>query len=377
MSGMLDAYSTVVGQIYEASLNASAWPEALDRACQFVGAPMGGIGSYAVGEKRYDIHIYSGYEAHWIELYRKKYGAMNPLAGPTGGRDIGEIRCLSKAGLIGAFDGQPMYEEWVRPQRILDIAEVVLDATVSHAATLAFVTRVEDGVLSGENLRKIELLFPHVRRSLLIGRVLKMHRRGEGELSDLVDGLAAGVFVLGDRGEILRGNAAGAAMLSEGSLVTASGGALRFASAEADRALRDALHGAKTGSSAPGGKGTSTALRDAVGRSFVAHLLPLSAAAAEDDFEAPGGRIAIFINGAHPDLASALETLARAYGLTGAESRVARALAEVGATPMVAQALGVSVATVRSHQRSLFQKTGARRQVEIVRLLQGFASPLR
>ncbi len=365
---MLDAYSTVVGQIYEASLDASAWPEAMGAACRFVGAPMGGIGSYAIGPKRYDIHIFSGYEAHWVELYREKYGAMNPLVGATSGRDIGQIKCLSVAGLIGAFDGQPMYEEWVKPQRILDIAEVVLDATVSHVATLDFVTRVEDGVLTGENLRKIELLFPHIRRSVLIGRVLKMHRRGEGELSGVVDGLAAGVFVLGGRGEILRGNAAGAAMLSAGRLVTAPGGVLRFASLEADRALREALRGER---------GASTALRDADGASFVAHVAPLSAVAAEDDLETPGGKIAVFVNATHPDLAPALETLARTYGLTGAESRVARAVAEVGATPMVARTLGVSVTTVRTHLRSLFEKTGARRQVEIVSLLQGFASPLR
>jgi DNA-binding CsgD family transcriptional regulator len=104
-------------------------------------------------------------------------------------------------------------------------------------------------------------------------------------------------------------------------------------------------------------------------------VLPLSAAAAEDDLEAPGGKVAVFVSATHPDLAPALDTLARTYGLTAAESRVARALAEVGSTPMIAQALGVTVATVRTHLRSLFEKTGARRQVEIVRLLQGFASP--
>jgi DNA-binding CsgD family transcriptional regulator len=375
MSVALDDFSTLVGQIYEASLDVSVWPQTLDAVCRFVGAPMGAMGSYSVSQRRHDIHIFSGYEAYWVDLFRAKYGAINPLLGSTNGQGVGEIRCLSAAGLIGAFEGQPMYEEWVKPQRILDLAEVVLDATVSRAATMTFVTRVEDGVLTGENIRRIELLFPHVRRSVLISQVLNNHRRSEGELRGVVDALAAGVFVLGARGQILRSNAAGVALLGAGEVVAARGGVLKFAGAEADRALRDALRGAEAGSLALGGKGTSIPLRAPSGESYVGHILPVSEAAAEGALDAPDGRIAVFVNATHPELAPALETLARTYGLTAAESRVARALAEVGSTPVIARTLGVKVATVRTHLRSLFEKTGARRQVEIVSLLQGFASP--
>jgi DNA-binding CsgD family transcriptional regulator len=375
MSIALDDYSKLVGEIYESSLDVSAWPATMEAACRFVGTPMGALGTYSVLEKRFELQILSGYEPPWVDLYREKYGAMNPLAGMTNGRGVGDIFSLSGAGLIGAFEGDPMYEEWVKPQRILDGADVILDATVTHAATLSFVTKVEDGLLTADQLHRIELIFPHVRRSVLISRVLKMHQRSEGELSGVVDGLAAGVFILAARGEVLRSNASGAQMLSAGALMTAPGCVLRFRNVAADRALREALAGVEAGAATLGGKGTSIALKAPSGESYVAHVLPLSAAAAEDDLEAPGGKVAVFVSATHPDLTPALDTLARTYGLTAAESRVARALAEVGSTPMIAQALGVTVATVRTHLRSLFEKTGARRQVEIVRLLQGFASP--
>ena len=60
--------------------------------------------------------------------------------------------------------------------------------------------------------------------------------------------------------------------------------------------------------------------------------------------------------------------LARIFGLTCAESRVLAHLAGDRTPSEIGAALGVSVTTVRTHLQSLFQKTGARRQPELVRL---------
>jgi DNA-binding CsgD family transcriptional regulator len=60
--------------------------------------------------------------------------------------------------------------------------------------------------------------------------------------------------------------------------------------------------------------------------------------------------------------------LARIFSLTCAESRVLAHLAEDRTPAEIGEALGVSVTTVRTHLQSLFQKTGARRQPELVRL---------
>lgn len=60
--------------------------------------------------------------------------------------------------------------------------------------------------------------------------------------------------------------------------------------------------------------------------------------------------------------------LARIFNLTCAEARVLAHLAEDRTPSEIGTALGVSVTTVRTHLQSLFQKTGARRQPELVRL---------
>jgi DNA-binding CsgD family transcriptional regulator len=70
------------------------------------------------------------------------------------------------------------------------------------------------------------------------------------------------------------------------------------------------------------------------------------------------------------------EVIARTYKLTPTELRVLLAVVEVGGAPEVADALGVAETTVKFHLRRLFDKTGVRRQADLVKLVAGFSSPL-
>jgi DNA-binding CsgD family transcriptional regulator len=63
-----------------------------------------------------------------------------------------------------------------------------------------------------------------------------------------------------------------------------------------------------------------------------------------------------------------LNALGRHHGLTGAEVRVLGLLAGGQDAAAMASSLGVSLATIRTHIRALFDKTGVRRQAELVRL---------
>lgn len=60
--------------------------------------------------------------------------------------------------------------------------------------------------------------------------------------------------------------------------------------------------------------------------------------------------------------------LSRLFGLTCAESRVLAHLTDDRTPSEIANELGVSLTTVRSHLQAMFQKTGARRQPELVKL---------
>ena len=85
---------------------------------------------------------------------------------------------------------------------------------------------------------------------------------------------------------------------------------------------------------------------------------------------------AVLIHRVGLDVADGLATVANVYSLTPAEMRVGAAIIETGGVPEAAPALGISETTVKTHLQHIFQKTGTRRQADLVKLVAGFASPL-
>ena len=70
------------------------------------------------------------------------------------------------------------------------------------------------------------------------------------------------------------------------------------------------------------------------------------------------------------------KVLAGLYGLTGAEGRIAHLLTRGLSPSEVASTEGVSVSTVRSHLKRVFEKTGTHRQGELIQLLLSGLAPL-
>jgi DNA-binding CsgD family transcriptional regulator len=62
--------------------------------------------------------------------------------------------------------------------------------------------------------------------------------------------------------------------------------------------------------------------------------------------------------------------------LTPAELRVLLAIVELGSVSKVAVQLGVGDGTIRTHLNHVFEKTGAKRQADLVKLVTGYATPL-
>jgi DNA-binding CsgD family transcriptional regulator len=85
---------------------------------------------------------------------------------------------------------------------------------------------------------------------------------------------------------------------------------------------------------------------------------------------------ALFVRKAEMDSPCPPEVIANTYQLTPTELRVLLGIVEVGGVPEVAEVLGVAESTVKTHVGRLFEKTGANRQADLVRLVAGFSSPL-
>ena len=117
-------------------------------------------------------------------------------------------------------------------------------------------------------------------------------------------------------------------------------------------------------------------LAAARGEQYAIHVLPLTSGARRRAGASHSAVAAVFIRKAAIELPSPAEMIARHYGLTPTELRVMLSAVQVGGVPEIADALGVGQPTVKTHLHNLFNKTGASRQADLVKLVAGYSSPL-
>jgi DNA-binding CsgD family transcriptional regulator len=85
----------------------------------------------------------------------------------------------------------------------------------------------------------------------------------------------------------------------------------------------------------------------------------------------------VFITPAGASAALPLTAWAAAFGLTAAEVRVLELLVEGKTVNAAAASLNIAATTARTHLARVMQKTGTRRQAELIRLATQLIAPVR
>jgi DNA-binding CsgD family transcriptional regulator len=176
--------------------------------------------------------------------------------------------------------------------------------------------------------------------------------------------LPSGVFVLDEHSRVILHNRAAAAILAAADgLSLSTAGKLTASGEEPDATLQQLLHEAS--SVVASGARQTRPLR--IGRRpyalLVAPLSPRHAARVT-----PRPAAAVFVTDLGKEHAP-LEVVRARFHLTPAESRVAELLARGERAGSIAARLRLALPTVRTHIRRLLDKTGARGQSDLVRVL--------
>lgn len=233
-----------------------------------------------------------------------------------------------------------------------------------------------DGLVDEAARHRMRLLAPHIRRAVLISKVVDF-KRDEAELfAETLDRLRAAVILVEAGARIVHANAAGLRLLREGNVVRAVNGSLTESTSRADKRLRGVILAAAEGDEAIGKAGIALPLTAKTGERYVAHALPLVSRRRWRAGEVGAARAAIFIHKASLETSSPPVAIAEAYRLTMTELRVLFAIVEVGGAPEVAETLGIAASTVRTHLGRVYEKTGVSRQADLVKLVAGFSNTL-
>ena len=273
------------------------------------------------------------------------------------------------------FTQTGLYREWARPQGLIDFVSTVLDKSTTSVAVFGVFRHERNGFVDKGTRDRMRLIVPHIRRAVMIANMFDLKLAETGTIADTLDGLSAGLYLVDTTGRIVHANLAGNAILEAGDIFHAAGGRLVARGTEANQTLREVFAAAGEGDTALGTKGIAVPLTGESGEHYVAHVLPLTSGARRRAGLAYTAAAALFVR--KTTLApSRSDVIGMAFKLTPTELRVLLAIVEIGGVPEVAAALGVADTTVKTHLGRVFEKTGARRQADLVKLVAGYATPL-
>ena len=211
-------------------------------------------------------------------------------------------------------------------------------------------------------------LVPHLRNAIRLFERLQASGAEDGVYRGVVEQMGVAAIILDHDGKLVRANAVAERLLDEADGLALAGGRLRLAAGDAHRALEKLLRLLK----ADADPAAAPPQRFRIERPSGRRDLGVVAKAVTTPAFMRGGKgaaLALFVSDPGQDAAPDPEAIRDLFQLTRMEAMLAAALAGGGSLVEAADRLGIAHNTARSHLRSIFAKTGARRQSQLVHLL--------
>lgn len=339
----VETLSVVLDRIYDAALAPASWKDALAAICRATESAAGTLASVDLASGCENTLVNVGIDPAWDDLYKERYHCTDLFIHPLMLKDVGEPAISTDLVADSELLDSRIYKEWAAPQGFRDTLLTMLGRNQARLAILGLTRRLEQPRYGAMDRERLRLIVPHMIRALKIAELLEQQTYERSVFVDVVDAVNVAVFIVDEDGRVRHRNPAADEILDTGATIKLSGGVLYT------------MNGVRLSIS-----GVARTIDAGAGDGFVA--LPLPVRSGE-----PPRRFALFCKPVEFAGPLAFEVWGRRFGLTGGELRVLAGLVD-GRTPNeVAELYGLRSTTVKTHLRSLFRKTGTRRQSELLK----------
>jgi len=373
----------LINLIYEAACDPTLWPEFLSAfACAVEGrgtliyshnfdtmdASTGAAGGFPNAVVGFDPEYLRSLEAHYnhVNVWAQNETMLEP-GRPVTGSMLFPDRELPTT---------EFYSDWLRPQDYFHAIGGIVVRDGPWAMKFSSVRGRCAGDFSSEEMRLYQALLPHLARAAHIQRRFAFLQGLSTSSLAVLDTLPAAVMLLDQSTRTLHSNAAAEAELRRADpFRLGPSGKIRIMGATwAQAAVRTAIVAAVDPAlGVNGGLPTVVQVSRRNGEKLSVQALPLPHRRGERLGTRIGQRLAacaLVIHGVASRVPTlGLQLLRHVYGLTPAEVQVALAIAEGETIKSYAERRRISVNTVSSQLKRAFEKTGLRRQSELVRWL--------
>jgi DNA-binding CsgD family transcriptional regulator len=354
----------LIDRIYECSFVPDAWPSLLDELAHIADARGGHL--FAADTK----------VLNWTSSASIREGVRKFATGDfvTRGQRCVRLCAANHAGFLtendiysdGELETDPFYHELLWPAGLGWAAGTAIPMPTGDTLFFTLERDKVRGPVEAAIVQRLDVLRPHLARSAFVSARLQFERARIAAETLALIGLPALVF--DHRGRVLAAN-----HLIETLTEHIRWGAqdrLALKDASANKLFRKAIDTLDDETVAPA---RSFAARgDAASAAMIAHVIPIRGPARDIFVRCTG--VLVMTPVTLPQ-APPIELVQSLFDLTPAEARVARRLTVGETAEKIAVTSGVSLNTVRTQLRAVFEKTGCHRQADVIALLSRIASP--
>ncbi|MFD1217707.1 MULTISPECIES: helix-turn-helix transcriptional regulator [Microbulbifer] len=263
--------------------------------------------------------------------------------------------------LLSDFQPDEDYSKWENEQDMLDSAWLVIDSTRTHSFVLTIQRTVAQGPYQQAELDALNRLVPHIRQTVHLYRQLETRSQAASSLAAVIDVLPDATFVLDSLATILYSNKAARDLIARERCLGIRDERFCFAENDVQSAFFRASAQVVRSSMGKEDYCCETLFLKREGRSPLIFVIrPIESS----ELLAGGALVSVY----EPDNRSlpSVENIATYFDLTPAEAQVCERLVAGLDVQAIAEQLSRGVATVRSHIKQVFQKTGCSRQGELI-----------
>uniref|UniRef100_A0ABX1PPR9 Helix-turn-helix transcriptional regulator n=1 Tax=Aromatoleum anaerobium TaxID=182180 RepID=A0ABX1PPR9_9RHOO len=362
----LETYDRIVGALYDAALDAKLWAAALELFQELFAANYVTLILRSPDQTDMGLMIAVGdVEGGGRVNYLTYPHSATPFLNQPADRVFTVDDVMNES----EWRRSPYYQHWCAPRGVFHVMGV--DISTPGAGKLRFrITRPESAPkFSAEDRARCEALLPHLRRALHMHNLLDRSESLGALYSQAIGRLSIATIVLDESGKVLDQNLIAKEILASGDGLKVVGGRLEASypsdNRELQRIVRNAFARYGTENITVAEAMSVARPSGLVSLGVVVEVVPSSEWA-----EGKGQPAAVvYIRDAAGKSLASSAVAKQLFNLTPAETALALELTNGLSLEEAAEALNIRRNTARAHLRSIFSKTGVRRQTELVRIM--------
>ena len=355
-------FAGLVRSIYAAGLDFPRWSTALEEIADALGAATSGISGH--GERPGESWgMMSRVDPRCTQEYVTHYHSVNPIWSRVPDTPVGTVLTDAMVMPKSEFSRTEFYNDFLLPQGVTAMMSSVVRLEGGRQSIISLQRGSE---FEADQLALLTRLAPHLALAVDINtRIALESLVGRPSLYAL-DHAGQGAIVTDTVGNILFANVTGQRLIDAGGGLTGRGRGLACRLPADTARLHQLIASCADRTAVP--RGGKLRVQQAPGEGCLDILVaPLHSDVPWLPVERPVSLI--LIDPPMPARGLTTESLMEKFGLTRAESIVAIEICSGLGVKSTAARLGVAQSTVRSQLANVFEKTGARKQAELVRIL--------